>query len=102
MSEPFIVGQDYRINATLNVDITGATSIQIGYLKPGSSTPAYWTATLDDPLIGQIHYDVTPAQNDIAGTWRVWPKVLKADGNVLKTVAHSYQVVIEGTAYSDE
>ena len=72
-----VVGQSYRISATLGINITGATSKQFGYRKPGSLTLAYWTAVVDDALTGAMHYDVTPANNDTPGNWTVWYKIVQ-------------------------
>lgn len=96
----FVVGTDYRINFILDEDIAGAQSVQIGYMKPSSGTTAYWTAVVDDEATGAGHYDVTAAQNDTAGEWHVWPKVVRADGKVLEATAQVIQIVAEGQVFA--
>jgi hypothetical protein len=95
-----IVGTDFDLTGTVNVDITGAQSVQFGYLKPGSSVIAYWTATVLDALTGAIKYHVTAAQSDTPGIWKAWPKVVQSDGKVVKTIARTFELKAEGTAYT--
>jgi len=86
-----------RLSVTIGVDITGASSVQFGYCKPGSLTIAYWTATVDDPTTGAIHYD---AVHDTPGIWALWYKVVQSDGKIIAIPAQSYAVVAEGQAVS--
>jgi hypothetical protein len=92
-----VVGTSLRLSTTIGVSISGATSVQFGYRKPGTTSIAYWTAVVDDVPTGAIHYDVTAAQHDTAGAWTAWYKVVQSDGKVLMILAQSWTSVIEGS-----
>jgi len=91
-----VVGTDIRITVTLGVDITGATTKQIGYLKPGSGTPAYLTATVTDEPNGVMYADLPNATNDTAGVWAVFPWVVQSDGKKVSAAAQSFTVLSLG------
>ena len=83
-----------QIIRTLGVDITGATSVKLKYIKP-SQEAGEWTASVDDAATGQISYTVPDAQTiDQYGTWKIWGWVQFANGTVAAgeaTILHVYQ-----------
>lgn len=97
MSSP-VVGTDIRFNCTLGVDITGATSVQVAYLKPGSSTPAYLTATVTTAATGVIYADLPHASNDTPGMWRVYPWVVQSDGKVVSSPSKEFLMLPAGSS----
>jgi len=99
MSDKYpVVGTDIRITVILGVDITGATSKQIGYIKPGGTAIAYLTATVVDPLTGEMYGDLTHTLNDTPGLWKVFPWVVKSDGKVVGTPSKTFTVLPLGMA----
>ena len=86
-----------RIRLTTNVDITGASTLQIKYTKP-SGTSSYWTATEGTASTGIIYYDIVSTEIDEAGRWILWAYVTFSDGrSAAGEIAHM-TVHDEGTA----
>jgi hypothetical protein len=101
MSDTYaVVGTDIRITVTLGVDITGATTKQIGYIKPGGTIIAYLTATVTDFLTGTMYGDLTHTLNDTPGLWKVFPWVVQADGKIVGAPSKSFNVLAVGMAVS--
>jgi cation transporter-like permease len=92
-----VVGTDVRITVILGVNITGATSKQVGYIKPSGTIIAYLTATVVDPLTGEMYGDLTHTLNDTPGLWKVFPWVVQSDGKVVSSVAKSFNVLPIGS-----
>jgi len=99
MSDTYaVVGTDIRITVTLGVNITGATTKQIGYIKPLGTAIAYLTATVVDPLTGEMYGDLTHTLNDTPGLWKVFPWVVQSDGKVVGSPAKSFNMLPVGAA----
>ena len=96
-----VIGTDLRITATLNVDITGATTKQIGYIKPGSTVISFLTASVTSATGGIIYADITNAINDTVGLWRVFPWVGQADGKIVGAPSRVFTVITKGNASTD-
>ena len=74
---------ELRIRLTLDVNITGATLVQIHYRKP-SGLIGTWTATVESASGGIIYYDVQSGDLDEAGTWMFWGYVIFESGLIAR------------------
>lgn len=64
------VGQDVTLTLDAGIDVTGATLLEIRYIKPGESTPVTGgTATPSDTTASLA---LTPAILDTSGGWRFY------------------------------
>ena len=81
MAKLYAGQSELRIRLTLGVDITGATTVQIKYIKP-NGTEGAWTAVVETALTGIIYYDVLDGDIPEAdyGEWGFWGYVVFADG----------------------
>jgi hypothetical protein len=70
---------ELTIRLLLDVDITGASVVQIQYRKPGGTIGA-WTATVESAIEGIIYYDIQAGDLDEAGVWTFWSYVIFASG----------------------
>ena len=68
-----------RVKLTAGVDITGATTKQIKYKKPGGDTGA-WVATVETASTGVIYYDIKSGDIDESGYWTFWAYIVFSDG----------------------
>ena len=61
-----------RIILDLGIDVSGAGTAKINYVKP-NGTSGQWTATVDPVgnVDGLIYYDTTAGNIDVAGTWKL-------------------------------
>ena len=89
------VGQDYKVNITLNEDITGSQSVKIAY-KHNNGTSGEWNAYIIDSLIGKIAYDVLADENKLSGDIKVWARVTDADGLYFPSTTATYTIHKEG------
>lgn len=100
MSEKFVIGTDITVQLTLQgVDVSGATTLKIGYIKAnGSETSAeYVTATLTDTgTDSTIEGTIPHADNDTLGMLRVFPWVVQGDGKIVSTPAVEVEIISVG------
>jgi len=75
-------GQD-KINlvVSVSIDITGATTSLIKYIKPSGDTGSF-TATVTDIPTGELTYDVQPDDLDQYGNWIFWAHITYSDDQV--------------------
>jgi hypothetical protein len=96
MSEIIFKNQSsLKITLTTNVNITGALSRLIKYIKPDGSTGS-WTATAGTLLTGEIYYDFIGTELNVIGTWIVWAYVTFADGRSAPGTPAEFEVRTEG------
>jgi hypothetical protein len=79
MGKIYLNQDSLRIELTTDVDITGATLLEIRYKKPVSGDTGEWTAIVGDPGAGMIYYDLTGTELDEVGTWTFWAYVTFSD-----------------------
>lgn len=79
-----------RIELTMGIDITGATSTQIKYRNPSGGTGSF-DATIADALLGKIQYDIVSSL-DIIGAWHLWAYAVLSDGKIV--VGESVKMVV--------
>jgi len=80
MGKIFVGQNALRFQANVDVDITGALTLEIRYKKPDASTSAF-TATVLDAEAGTMYYDVAlTSELDQAGTWLMWGYIKFSDG----------------------
>jgi hypothetical protein len=91
MSEA-ISGTDIRINVTLNLDITGATTKQIAYMKPGNTDYVYLDATVSNPTIGEMYVDLPYTLTTTPGRWLIFPWVIQSDGKRVSAQSKSFNL----------
>lgn len=65
MTVELFKGQDFRLQLNTGIDLTGASVTNILYKSPTSKT-GVWTGTVTGK---SIFHDVTPLENNEAGTW---------------------------------
>lgn len=64
------------------LDLTGATSMLIKYIKP-SGVRGQWVATVNEPEKGILLYEPASTSTlDEAGTWKLWAHVTFSDGRI--------------------
>jgi len=97
MADYFFVGQtEGRVQATASVDITGATSRLIKYIKPNGVT-GQWAAVASALTTGVVYYDIAQATTlDIAGDWKCWAWVTFSSGNSAPGKSFIMEVKEEG------
>lgn len=91
-----IAGTTLELTIAAGIDITGASSTVIRFIKP-TGTTGTWAATVDDAAEGTISYDITAAELDSAGSWTVWAVITFATGVIWKTAGRQFSVYAEGT-----
>jgi hypothetical protein len=93
-----VVGTDIYVRATLvGVNVTGATTLQIGYVKPNASAPVYVIATVVTAGTDSVVRAKIPhASVDVAGWWRVFPWIVTATGDVVSDPSQDFEVVEVG------
>jgi hypothetical protein len=92
-----VVGTDIKINFTVAVDITGAKTKQVGYIKPGGTTIAYLDATITQATPTGIGYvNLTAALNDTAGIWKVFPWIVQSDDKIVGAPSKEFTVIEKG------
>ena len=79
MGQIFKNQTELRIRLTLDVDITGASLVQIHYRKP-SGLIGTWVAIVESAAEGIIYYDVQTNDLDKAGSWTFWGYIIFAAG----------------------
>lgn len=84
-----------RIRLTTNVDITGATSLNIKYKKPSGDVGS-WTAISEDSLLGIIYYDVQSGDINESGNWYIWAYVTFSDSRSAPGESVKVEVYEEG------
>jgi len=62
-----VIGQDFRLTLDTEIDITGATTANIRYVKPSGAEVSVAGTIID---ITKVYFDVTPAINDTEGKWK--------------------------------
>ena len=101
MSMPWaVVGANFALSAIVTdvggvaIDLTGG-SAKFGYLKPDGTTGTF-TATLDTPAQGVIHYDVQTSDVTLAGQWVFWTEATTSGGKVYISAGTPVKVLSKG------
>ena len=89
-----IVGTDYRISATVNIDLSGATGASFKIQPPCPNLPITIAATISGTT---LYADVTAAENIYTSEHRVWAEVSYLGGLIYKSGARTYTVYPEGS-----
>jgi hypothetical protein len=89
------VGQNYKVELTLEENITDAQSLKIMYKNP-DGVVSEWTASVVDALKGIIKYDVLAAANTMAGKFTVWAKITDVGGLIFIGQPSSYTIYKQG------
>ena len=98
MGKIYVAQTALRFAATLSIDITGATVVQIKYKKP-DGTEGEWDAVVSDASTGVIYYNVADADVlDVAGVWTLWGYVTLASGKSVPGEPFNKKVYAEGDA----
>ena len=95
MSKIYNGQSSLRIKLTTGVDITGATTKQIKYKKPGGTTGA-WDTTVESATTGVIYYDIQDGDIDESGYWTFWAYIVFSDGRDAVGESVSERIYIEG------
>ena len=96
MSNIFVGQSSLRIQATCNVDITDALTLEIRYRKP-DGTEGSWDATEGTAATGVIYYDLTETTElDQSGTWAFWAYIMFSDGRVAAGKSFNAKINPEG------
>ena len=96
MGERIYINQALTLEATTNVDITGATALSIEYIEPDGTTGS-WTATSRDDTNGVIEVDLANNTLDAAGAWTIWAKVTFSGGEIIPGTPYRMIVHALGT-----
>ncbi len=93
MGKVYLNQSSLRIHLTTGVDITGAVTKKIKYVKP-DGTAGEWTAQIDDPTAGSIYYDLSGTELDQTDTWTLWAWIEFSDnrtapGEPVKMIVHT-------------
>ena len=91
-----VIGQPLRVTSTLNINLTGATNVQINYTSPSGVT-GYVLAVVDTLAIGVIHADFPSTLLVVLGDWVLWASAITSSGDVVKTYGIVVKVVPEAT-----
>lgn len=84
------------LSVSCEVDITGAQTAIIKYIKPDGQTGNF-NATIIDASIGLIEYEIQNSNElDIIGQWRLWAYVTFSDGKVAAGETSLLQIYNEG------
>jgi len=98
MSIPIaVVGQSFRVYATFDADLTGASSVSIKYNPPAPGVQGTIAAIVDNAATGAVHADIPAASLTPAGDWSVWGVAVVQSGDTVKTYGAVLRVVPEGT-----
>ena len=82
-----------RIKVTTGIDITGITSAEIKYKKPGGATGSL-TAEVESLATGIIYADLSEDLDilDVAGNWLFWASLTFNDGRSAR--GESFEVTV--------
>jgi hypothetical protein len=94
------VGQTaVRLEFTIGLDISGASSTTIRYIKPNTVLGEF-PATIQDPTNGVVYYDVESTGDlDDTGQWRFWVHINLQDGTELDSDPTFINVYEPGKRY---
>lgn len=96
MGKIYVGQSDLTIELTTGKDITGATSIKIGYKSPSGAIGEF-DAVSKDNATGVIEAVFTAQVNlNQSGTWRVWAKIINAGGLLSIGESSEFTVYQEG------
>ena len=85
-----------RITAATGVNLTGALSLKIAYIKPSKSTGS-WTATTLSATGGTMYVDMSTGQYmDESGFWHLYALVTFSDGRSAPGTGHREYVYNPG------
>ena len=72
-----------RIKVKVSISLANLSSATLYVEKPDGSTAVSWVASvLGDSADGWIYYDTITADLDVAGVYRLYTKLVFADGRI--------------------
>ena len=97
MGKIYVNQTQLRIQLNVGVDITGALSLLIKYIKPDGVTKGQWVASIDTSTTKTMYYDFSVGDLDVSGNWLFWGYVTFADGKSAPGDVVKVRVWDEGT-----
>jgi hypothetical protein len=90
----FYTGTDIDVERTINVDIAGATTVEIHFVS-GAQVQYSIAATVLTAATGEVRATLTPAQNldSNQGTWYDQVHVVQAGGEVVKGEIRNIEIL---------
>lgn len=101
MGRVFVEQTYLRIQLTAGVNVADALTTEIYYKKPGGTIGSV-PATVSNPIIGVMYYDLVPDSSggtdflDEVGEWKFWTWVEFADGRTARGETYTEEI------YDDE
>ena len=97
MGKIYVNQTQLKIKLNVGVDISGARTLLIKYIKPDGVTKGQWTGYADPTALQTVDYDFSVGDLDVSGSWIVWAYVTFSDGKSAPGAPVKLRVWDEGT-----